>query len=45
MVAALRSHGEASAAVAEAGVVAIANLCVDAANRASLGEADACAGV
>ena len=43
-MAALRSHGEANAAVAEAGFGAIANLCVDAANKTSLGEADACAG-
>ena len=46
LVAALRSHGEASVAVAEEGVVVIGHLCADnAANRTSLGEADACAGV
>ena len=46
MVAALNSHGEASVDVAERGCYAIGHLCVDnAANRTSLGEADACAGV
>ena len=45
LAAVLRSHCEASAAVAVEGCQAIANLCVDnAANKTSLGQADACAG-
>ena len=46
LVAVLRSHGEASAAVAEAGLLAIRNLsCGNAANRTRLREAGACEGV
>ena len=42
----LRSHGEASAAVAEQGFGALVNLsAVNAANHTRLGEAGACEGV
>ena len=42
---ALRSHGEASAAVAEKGLWAFAKLSFDIANTTRLGEAGACEGV
>ena len=43
---AFRSHGEANAAVAEEGLIAITNLSTgNAANRTRLGEAGACEGV
>ena len=46
LVAVLRSHGEASAAVAEQGLWAIRNLWYgNAANNTRLGEAGACEGV
>ena len=45
LVAVLRSHGEASAAVAKQGLAAIRNLSCDAANNTRLGEAGACEGV
>ena len=46
LVAVLRSHGEASAAVAPAGFRAIANLCAgNAANQTRLREAGICPGV
>ena len=46
LVAALRSHGEASAVVAEKGLWAVAKLCYyNAANTTRLGEAGACEGV
>ena len=46
LAAVLRSHGEASAAVAEQGFGAIRNLsCGNAANNTRLGEAGACEGV
>ena len=45
LVAVLRSHGDASAAVAWGGCRAIANLSVDVTNQTSLGEAGICAGV
>ena len=45
LVAVLRSHGEASAAVSKEGFVAIGNLCVgNAANKTRLREAGICAG-
>ena len=45
LVATLRSHGQANAALANIGLRAIANLSIDhPANRTRLGEADACAG-
>ena len=45
LAAALRSNGEASAAVAELGLRAICNFCLDNdANRARLREAGACEG-
>ena len=45
LAAVLRSHGEASAEVAEQGLWAIRNLSCDAANKTRLGEAGVCEGV
>ena len=45
LAAVLRSHGEASAAVAEQGLAAVGYLSVDDANATRLGEVGACEGV